>query len=241
MTSELSLSKPPVVDAIVELRFDSEMPSQVVAGILFSNLAKYGYGSFEELNIAQLPKDIKDGDPNLRFAAHYRFRSEKYFVSVSSRVISIVCKCVGESTYQGWDKYKEEVEKVLEELKSLSAVSVFSRVGVRFVNLFDTPDILSRINIEINAPNRHSFTDEQIVGFVYKNDGMDTRINFATKANMTFVEGEIASGAVLDIDSYTEREGISFEDAIRLIEDGHRFTEQAFVSIVKEEFMEELK
>lgn len=241
MTSDLSLSKPPVVDAIVELRFDSQMPSQVVAGILFDKLTQHGYGSFEELDIAQLPTDIKENDPNLRFAAHYRFKSEHYFVSISSRVIAIVCKCVGESSYQGWDNYIAEINKILQEFDSLGIVSDFSRVGVRFVNLFTNPDILSRINISISAPNSDLMTDERMMGFVYKNEDMSTRINFATKAKLSFAEGESMEGAVLDVDSYIEKESITFEQASSLIEDGHRLTEDAFVSILKEDFMEEFK
>ncbi len=241
MANELSLSKPPVVDAIVELRFDSEMPSQVIAGILFDKLTKYGYGSFEEIEVARLPKEIKDSEASLRYAAHYRFSSDKFFVSISSRVISVVCKCVGESTYQGWDNYKHEIEKVLSELRSLSAVGGFSRVGVRFVNLFTNSDILERINIAIQAPDVDMITDERIVGFVYKNGTMNTRINFATKASLSFVDGGSMDGAVLDVDSYTEQEDISFDRALGLIEDGHKFTEAAFVKIVKKEFMDELR
>lgn len=240
MAKNVTLSKAPVVDAIVELRFDSKMPSQVVAGLLFNKLAQYGYDSFEELPIAQLPQQVKDTDEKFRYAAHYRIKSDKYFVSISSRVISIVCKCVGGSKYQGWVNYRQEVEKVLGEFQRLDIADIFSRVGVRYVNLFDKRSISESINIAIEAPSKGDFTDEQVVGFVYKNDGMLTRINFATKANMSFAEGENMSGAVLDIDTYVEQE-IEFDNILEFVENGHAFTEAAFTSILKPEFLRELK
>lgn len=239
MAQGIHLSKAPLIDAIVELRFNAELPSQVVAGLLFSALKDHGYEGFEELPITQLPQQVREQDENLRYAAHYRIKSKDYLVSVSQRVVAIsyICK---DNNYEGWNHYKEEVSRILQEIQKLGFVQTFSRIGVRYINLFETEDILSRVHVSITAPDQQDLDGDQTIGFVYKNDGMSTRINFATKARVTDMEGRSKSGAILDIDTFTE-EPIAFASALGFIENGHEFTEKAFTRILSKKFLEELK
>lgn len=235
------LKKAPLVDTVVELRFDASMPSQVVAGLLYQSLMAEGYNEFEELPIAQLPVEIKDGDINLRYSAHYRIKSNKYLVSVSQRVIAVAAICYGDHEYSGWVAYKKEILKVLEKVKDLGIASSFSRIGVRYINLFQSGDVSDKLNIAIGVPHQENLSKEKNAGFIYNYDGMQTRVNFATDANMTFGNNEVSlSGAILDIDTSIEEE-VQFDSVDGFIENGHSYTEDTFLSLLKEDLLEELR
>lgn len=235
------LKNAPIVDAIVELRFEATVPSQVVAGLLYNSLIQEGYGDFEELPITQLPSNVKDEDVNLRYSAHYRMKTANYLVSVSQRVIGIAAICYGDNEYQGWVSYKQEVEKVLGVLRELQIVDSFSRIGVRYINLFQTENIAEKLNIKLDVPDASDLVEERLAGFVYANDGMTTRVNFATNATMTFGSDSLTlSGAILDIDSAIEQD-VSFESVGGYIEKGHTYTEEAFRKLLSEQLLEELQ
>ena len=231
----------PLVDTVVELRFDTSMPSQVVAGLLYNSLMSEGYDEFEELPIAQLPAEIRDGDINLRYNAHYRIKSDKYLVSVSQRVIAVAAICYGDNEYPGWVDYKKEILKVLEKVKELGVTSKFSRIDVRYINLFQSEDVSDRLNIAIEVPYKENLAKEKSAGFIYNYDGMQTRVNFATNASMTFGNNEISlSGAILDIDTSIEEE-VQFDSVDGFIENGHAYTESTFLSLLEGSLLKELK
>ena len=83
--------------------------------------------------------------------------------------------------------------------------------------------------------------EERMAGFVYANDGMTTRVNFATNATMTFGSDNLTlSGAILDIDTAIEQD-VSFESAEGYIENGHTYTEETFRKLLSEHLLEELQ
>jgi len=241
MSKYPNLTKLPLVDTIVEIRFDAQMPSQVLAGLLFNKLQDHGYSGFQELPIMQLPESVREEDPSLRFNVNYRIMKENFWVGVGKRVLTVSNVLSSGSTYAGWNGYKQEIEIVLSLFKDLLPVVRLERVGVRYINMFNREDILEDIKLEITTPWQDNLTSEFSIGFVRKDDGINSRVQLVYPATMNF-ESDLTSrtGQLLDIDSYVDTitEQASVVDKIELL---HGKTEETFFGLLKPDLVQELK
>src|SRR5215467_10357493 len=66
------LKRNPIIDAIAEVRFTSAVPSDAIIGLVYETV-KDKFGQPNNLPILQLPTELRDKDPNLRYQACYRF------------------------------------------------------------------------------------------------------------------------------------------------------------------------
>ena len=63
----------PIVEVIVELRFEADLPDEAVFGVIYSSF-RNETGEIEKLPILQLPEALRSTDPNLIYKPHYRLR-----------------------------------------------------------------------------------------------------------------------------------------------------------------------
>ena len=83
------LKKEPIVDAVFEIRFKSVAPvSMILPGVFFSRLD--GEKTLSELPAAQIPKHVRDIDPNLQFAPTQQIQWNGFVISFSDKSIVIV-------------------------------------------------------------------------------------------------------------------------------------------------------
>jgi len=243
------LSHSPLVSTVVELRFESEMPSQVIAGLLYSSLMSKTdspYKEFKELPIAAMPPELRDKDINLKYVPHYRISNDNYVVGVSNKVITISCRCKDDK-YQGWEKYFKESKEVIGIFEKTPGISKeYNRIGVRFVNKFPIDmDVTGKISIKIDSPEAIAPDDERMIGFTtaVDNNVLRSRITFATKA--TFVDEDNPTvpedGQFLDIDSFSESAIESGNVAFDLIDKAHDKTEHIFRAIIGSELIKEFE
>ncbi|MCE2887858.1 MAG: TIGR04255 family protein, partial [Pseudanabaena sp.] len=67
----------PILQAVVELRFETVLPSDAVFGILYSLLSSQ-YNTFEKLPILQIPEILRSQDPNLRYQPAYKLIDDNF-------------------------------------------------------------------------------------------------------------------------------------------------------------------
>jgi uncharacterized protein (TIGR04255 family) len=63
------ISPCPIVEAIIEIRFDASLPGDAIFGIIY-NMLKDEYTNLEKLPILELPDAIRTTDPNLMYSPH---------------------------------------------------------------------------------------------------------------------------------------------------------------------------
>ena len=150
MTNKLptKLKKEPLVDAVFELRFYSSAPaSSIFPGFFFSKLE--GTKNIETLPTAELPKHLRDSDPNLQFAPLVRIHwNNDYLISISDRSVAVACKY----PYPGWRNFKQAILKVTDIVREVGIVHEIQRYSLKYVDLIPCDDIKDRvsyINLEI--------------------------------------------------------------------------------------------
>jgi hypothetical protein len=78
------LKKEPLIDAIFEIRFLSDFQaSEIIPGFLFSKLG--GKKSVISLPAAQLPKTVREGDPNLKFSPTVQLDWEAFSIYIGDK------------------------------------------------------------------------------------------------------------------------------------------------------------
>ena len=79
------LASSPINEALFEIRYDGTYPEEALYGKLFEVFERFPTKT--EFPIMQIPKMIRDGDPNLRYQAFYRGEKDKFALSIGSHSI----------------------------------------------------------------------------------------------------------------------------------------------------------
>ena len=134
----------PIVDSVVELRFESSIFPNAVFGLIFNSLKKE-FPHVEKLPILQLPEQLRDQDPNFKYKAHYRISSgDGYAVQIGPDVIVIGSPI----PYPGWTQYSKKINYVIDCVLNSGTVDKVTRLGLRFINFFEI-DIFKEIDLAI--------------------------------------------------------------------------------------------
>ncbi|MEQ6343010.1 MAG: TIGR04255 family protein [Gammaproteobacteria bacterium] len=193
------LKKEPLIDAVFELRFTSVVPaSSILPGILFSQLN--GDKSIERLGAADLPKQVRDADPNLQYAPIIRINWGSFLIFISDRSVAVACKL----PYVGWSAFKPAIIEVVRLLKDVGIIKSVQRYALKYVDLLpalDAKDQVSLLNIEISLGNHKLEKEIFQVRVEIPKDGFTHAVQVASSAEATMLDGVKKEGIIVDIDT----------------------------------------
>lgn len=231
------LGNPPVKEAVIEIRFESEIPEEAVFGIVWSRLNKL-FDNTEECPILQIPKNLRDADPNLKFVPQYKFTCENSTCQLNPRAVGISM-----NKYSDWSDFYNEAMKVVEAVHDVLFKKII-RMGVRYINLFDF-DIFSSdkllLNVKIGA---HEDCSENIITrAVFCQDDIKTTVICQNNANVLLKDKPKFTGSILDIDSFFETE--FFPENHKKIGEKlisiHKVLKKEFFTILSEDYIKQLQ
>lgn len=224
----------PIVDSVVELRFNSSIFPNAVFGLIFNSLQN-DFPKVEKLPILQLPEQLRDSDPNFKFKTQYRlFSDDGYAVQIGPDVLVIGSPI----PYPGWSNFFAKIKLVIEKVFQTGVIEEVLRLGVRFINFFDL-DVFENINlnIQINSAS-HKPRNTQLRTEIEKNGFMNT-LNVANNAKQTIQNNEERNGSIIDIDTFKEYKGDTFKNIYESeIENAHNLEKEIFFSLLKKEYLE---
>lgn len=130
------LQRDPIVEAVFEIRFAAaaESASDLIPGMLFA----YRQGHFKapaRLPFAQLPREIQDADPALRYHPRIALQADGYALMIGDRNLIVSCP----RPYLGWSRLKPVVLDVFSALHDTQLVTTVERVSAKYVNLLAAP------------------------------------------------------------------------------------------------------
>lgn len=219
----------PILESIVEFRFESPFPHDAIFGIIY-NQFKGEYSGLQELPILQLPEAIRKQDPILKYKPYYKLSSEdrKFLFQIGARVFSLS----NLNPYDGWAVFFDKLKNLIEHMKKLSIVDIYTRVGIRYINGFDF-NIFEKINLSINL-GKDSLTDFNST--IRVEVPSSQFINTLQVINNALIKkaGINGKGSIIDIDTYIENPG---KDIIKIVEQGHLEEKKLFFTLLKKEFI----
>jgi uncharacterized protein (TIGR04255 family) len=219
------LEREPLVDAIFEVRFRDTSPiADILPGVLFQENGQNT--KISRLPVAELPPDMRESDPNLRYAPVVRVELEKYLVSVGDRSVLINCKL----PYPKWKQFKAEILEIVARIAKLGVAGNVERYSLKYVNLIQAPTIaeqVSKINMSISLGDVKVSGDHANVQVHHKEDGIIHILSVVVGAQANLADGQVIFGTIVDIDSIRELAPVDFASFEKSLEPGLQHLRQA--------------
>ena len=230
------IEKCPLIDALIEFRFEAAIAKSAVFGVIY-NLIRNDYrGNVINLPILQIPEQIREVDPNLKFKPLYRIEGDKFIIQIGYDVLSISSKM----PYVGWPEFSQHSLSLINKIIQEGIIKRVSRLGHRYINFF-RGDITNSLTMSFSMTEKYVSENLLIRTDVRDGNFMNT-LQFANNANYrpNPNTSEIV-GSLIDI--YTSREysdNFFIENREQEINMAHECEKKLFFSLLKPTFLETL-
>ena len=225
----------PILEAIVEIRFNSNFPDEAVFGIIYSAFQEE-FANVEKLPILQLPEAIRSTDPNLIHKPHYSLNSENYIIQIGPKVFSIA----NTKEYVGWDSFSKKNLETFSSLNELKIIKNISRFGLRYINVFDGLNVYKKSKLIVSLDDQNLNDHEINLTSNIKTGKFISRLFMANNAKVELkVQRKIVNGSIIDIDVYLE-DNILFENFNDILYEAHKEEKKLFFSLLNNDYINSL-
>jgi uncharacterized protein (TIGR04255 family) len=192
------LAKPPLVEAIFEMRFKSKaIVSSILPGLLFTKLS--GAKSIERLPAAEFPQQLRNADPALQYAPLVRVGWDRFVILIGDRNLALACK----HPYPGWKEFKPAIVHLVELVKEANIVDDVERMSLKNTNILPSEmgTVADLIKFDLIVGAHHAANDNLLIRVEILQDDLLHIVQIATSGTAKFPDGTARSGAMLDIDT----------------------------------------
>jgi len=226
----------PILEATVEIRFETNIPPNAVFGVVYNEF-KGKYNKVEDLPLSKTPESVIQRNPGLKYGAHYKITNGNYVLQVGPQMLAIA----NLSPYIGWNDYSTEIYDCFSKLKQLGIIKKVVRFGIRYINFFEL-DIFKKIRIKFSY-DEELFSNRTTIFRTEVNEGEYIKVfQIANNAIYTINNDKEIKGSFIDIDIVLEKEFPDFfENMEKIINDGHIIEKKQFFSLLEEDFIKTLK
>lgn len=230
----------PIIDFIIELRFESKINPNAVFGVIFKEL-KDQYSAVEPLPIQQIPLQLRNIDPTFKFKPYFKISDGSYNIQIGPDVVNFGSFI----PYPGWSTLSNKIYSCIESLKKSDVILHVTRLGLRVINFFPEDkysSLFNEINIVLNSKDESfpNFNNTYIRTNVEYGEFIST-IQIAEKMQKQ-IESKSTYGSVIDIDSFKNYQDDSFLNNFKSeIEIAHKCEKELFFNILFDDFIMKLK
>jgi len=240
MPTPTKINHCPIVDCVIELKFESIVPAGAVFGYLYQQFVT-NYPKLEDLPILQIPESIRAQEANFKFSPHYRISNDRFAIQIGPNVLTISPILVNKG-YEGWEVIGNEIVAVFNKLKESKIVKQFLRLGMRYVNFFEDLDIFQKIDIGLSSQNLLVNNNSLLRIESMHDDSILKALQISNNANFQPPKGRVHNGSIIDIDvSIQNNLNDYFEDVHNICNKIHDIEKEYFFSILNKEFKESLE
>lgn len=241
-TLPTKLAKDAILEALFEVQFShDELPELVFARLVDLDL----WQGFQQvrLPLSQMPAEVRNLDPNLRFQPTLRLQSPdaREVANVGTNVISFH----NNNGYFGWSSgFSDRIFFLIDSLYNISSLRI-EKLTLRYVNA------LTKLDHKVNSPNdielSLSVKNQNIANSFNVNlrDDSDKDFTVLTRiATPDFINGPLPSGTSIyidvDVSNNKPDPSISKDDLKSWVDDAHNREKEEFFGFIPEAIISEL-
>lgn len=204
----ISIDNCPIVEATIELRFQSQLQDNLLLSKALAVLSDE-YPEFEPLDAANIPLALVQNNEAFRFAAHFRVsKGRNVYVGMGPRSISVTHSVREDNPYAGWAEFKAVLDNALKLVEPLNIIDEYNRVGIRYVNYLGEIQIEDVTDIKVTLPKEEEETVQSLfLNYEVEKGHVKSNIRIGSKVEIrdrNQIEAD-RTGLVLDIDVYQTR------------------------------------
>ncbi len=225
----------PIAEAIFEIRFESSLPDDAIFGVIYNGF-KDDYQEFSKLPILQLPEIIRTKDAALFHKPHYKLQKGNFLIQIGPKVLSLV----NLKEYSGWAALAPKISEVFAKLSVTEAVKSVTRIGLRYINVFEGLDIYKNTSLRLFLREKDLGAHQTDLTFEFVKENCSIRVRIANAA-MIEVQGAVTQGSVIDIDVvYNKTCEEFFKNISKLASILHDEEKWMFFNLLDDAFLETL-
>ena len=236
----VKLEQDTIVNAIFEVRFTSrtELVSNILLGMLFK---EYGaeFPKIEKTNLSEIPQQILETDPRLRYAHYYKLHGEQYSLMVGEHVFSLSCN----RPYEGWLAFREKILQLLFFVNGTGVIDAVQRFSLKYSNIVSVDDdtTLEKFLVGVTVGDFEVQNQPIVLHTEIKYDDYINIIDIKTNIIASIKgEGEF-KGVVFDVDTIHKGGYKDFWQEIDdLLEEAHMVEKKVYFGLLKPETIDRL-
>lgn len=232
-----------IKDSIVEVKYTSKLPFDILLGIFFKSLDdSYNYTNRQIPKPQQLPNTVEDlpGQITLALAQQSLFYTDK--IKISMQPNKLVFNCL--ENYIGWESYFNEIKKTLEQISKSNEIDLFTRASVRYISEYPETDLKKcvKFNFTFGMPEVTSETYLFHSEFVKEN--VRVILNLNNKVPMvqpSAKPGSVVPVSQIDIDVINDK--LKTKELTVLLDEitkVHKIQKETFFTLLSEDFLKTL-
>lgn len=229
------ISPCPIIEAVAEIKFDSDTDPDAIYGIIYQSLIKV-FPRVEKLPILQLPQQIRVRDPNLKEQPYYKFSRDNYNFMIGPGVISIG----NVNSYNGWTQYRKEILSTLSLVEVTGIIKKIRRFGIRYINFFQEMDIYQNIDLGLTLRGASFEGHNKFIRLLIPRTNVTNLLQVGNKTTIQ-VSGKPKAGSIIDIDTFIEGDHPYLKDfSIRfpeLLDHAHDEEKILFFDLLRPSFL----
>lgn len=228
------LGKCPIVEAILEVRFNPTVDHNTVFPILYGAFRE-DFPSIEQL-ISPLPGMPIPGFPDMSLQPHYRLKHKEdanVLIQIGPRILTINMA----PTYEGWDVFYKYAVKYITVLNDANIVSTVDKVGYRVINFFKENVFQnSRLNLRVTLGDSEIPYRETSVRTIFEDGGITSVVNIMNNGQLN--RGmNVQRGSIIDVDTFTLNCANFMLDFRTRINEVHDAEKQVFFPILSTDYI----
>lgn len=235
------LKTEPLIDAVVEMRFSSNVAlSSILPGLLYSQLP--GEKILEQLPAMSIPKEFREIDPSLKFAALTRINWGDYFIMIGDSVFSVASKI----PYNGWLDFKAAILTAFSIVCRSEFIKSVERYSMKYVDMISpsAEDPILNFNLSLMVGGIDRFKNFMSRVEIIE-PGILHCIQITSLANLISQSGSALSGSVIDVDSIVTINGeageVFFDQLDSRLESLHSSNKRMFFSCISDSALTKLE
>ena len=234
----IKLDNCPIVESILEFRFESDIDRAVVFPILFSSISN-DFQPPVALPVLQIPDSIKAIDPNLKDQPCYRLllkEDPNFSMQIGPRVISFSFN----QTYRGWDAFQDYSISYFTKLLQTNVIKRVTRMGFRVINFFEWDIFKKGTEVKISLLGKEIPYEETTLRTKFIDGDYQSVVNIINNAQLNTPAGR-RMGSVIDIDTCLMNCDNFFQRVSEYMGRAHSIEKEIFFNILKDDLIESLK
>lgn len=184
----------PIVGAVTEVRFQTELSPTVVPGLIYSAVNER-FPKQTELGQAQIPDAARANMPELRYSPTVVMHGQQLSLHVGPRCFFL---SMNETGYPGWTAYHETLNWVLDKVRPLKLIKVPERLGLRYADFF-TQSLAECLQVDVIIGGRSELSQPLQVTSSMPRKGHICRVQISSHAVLQTPQGA-KQGCLLDVD-----------------------------------------